>query len=99
MDMERHDISWWSRIVHRIFMNIAKWLPAVQHAIDVQDKVLKCKLETMHAKRKQEQEKEEEEEVDNNKTNEQNDSDNSWTQLIQEEGGLRAQYPEFCFAV
>ena len=30
VDVERHDIPWYARIVHRFFMSIARFLPAIQ---------------------------------------------------------------------
>ena len=41
MDVERHDISLFAKLIHRLFMNLAKYLPAVQNCKAVQDKYLK----------------------------------------------------------
>ncbi|ETO01066.1 aspartyl/asparaginyl beta-hydroxylase, partial [Reticulomyxa filosa] len=104
MDMERHDIPWWSRAIHRVFMHIAKLLPAVQRAIDVQDKVLKTKIENQlkkksakgNGKQKEiandQQEEEEEEEEENDATH--NSNINTWTCLTQAYKGLGITYPE-----
>jgi len=43
MDAERHDVPFYSRLVHKLFMNLARFLPAVRQAIDTQDKFLKTK--------------------------------------------------------
>lgn len=41
MDVERHDISIFAKLIHRFFMNLAKYLPAVQECKKVQDDYLK----------------------------------------------------------
>ena len=45
MDVERHDISLFAKMIHRLFMNLAKYLPAVQNCKAVQDKYLKSCLD------------------------------------------------------
>jgi len=85
VDMARHDVPWWSRVIHRIFMHIAKLLPAIQHAIDVQDKFLKTKLENYRASRNASTSSDQE----NNQ--EQKNNVNSWASFLQ---GPYQQYPE-----
>eukprot|EP00484_Ammonia_sp_Unknown_P028391 CAMPEP_0197029260 /NCGR_PEP_ID=MMETSP1384-20130603/8749_1 /TAXON_ID=29189 /ORGANISM="Ammonia sp." /LENGTH=419 /DNA_ID=CAMNT_0042458393 /DNA_START=71 /DNA_END=1330 /DNA_ORIENTATION=+ len=41
MDVERYDISFFSKLIHRVFMSAAKYLPAVQNCKAVQDDYLK----------------------------------------------------------
>ena len=40
-DVERHDVTFFAKIIHRVFMNLAKYLPAIQNCKAVQDKYLK----------------------------------------------------------
>eukprot|EP01083_Nonionella_stella_P086597 240697_1 len=41
MDVERHDVSFVSKCVHRFFMGLAKYLPTIRKCKEVQDRYLK----------------------------------------------------------
>jgi len=41
MDVERHDVPFFSRLLHKFFMAVAPFLPAVKEAIGVQDVFMK----------------------------------------------------------
>lgn len=41
MDIERFDLPFYSKILHRLFMFLAKYLPVIKEAVEVQDKYLK----------------------------------------------------------